>query len=531
MRFHEIMHAAAARGGDRPGVIDGARRLSYGELVAAGQRFAGALAARGIGRGDRVVILLPNGADFLIAVLGVLEVGAVFVPVHPQTKARKLAYILRDTGATALCAPIALASIWRAALVEPGTAVTVAFVTGSGEPSGTATVREVGFADACAGPVLVGDPGHLDLDLAAIIYTSGTTGEPKGVMLAHRNMVAAARSVAAYLALREDDVIGCVLPMCFSYGLYQPFLAALAGATVLIEGGFSFPVKVLGTFALHRVTVFPAVPAIYAALLDLPTLGSFDLSSLRLFTNAAAALPPARIAELRRRLSGAALISMYGQTECKRVSFLDPAEIDRRPGSVGRGIPNQELFFRTPDDRLISLGGPATIPGPEARSASGELVVRGAHVMMGYWRKPAESAAKLREGFTPGERLLLTGDLFRTDADGFLHFVGRTDDIIKSRGEKVSPREVEDVLTEIPGVALTAVIGVPDPLLGEAVKAFIVLAPGAQMGERDVIKHCLQRLENYMVPKHVQFVTTLPMTSSGKVNKSELKQVTTQEDS
>jgi long-chain acyl-CoA synthetase len=514
MLLHELVSAAATRTPSATAIIDGQRRLSYSELIEAAQRFAGALRAANVGRGDRVLLFLPNSADFVIALLGTLIAGAVVVPVHPQTKAVKLAYLLEDTGAIAMCAPAALANIWRTALAgapQIGAVFVVGTIVGAAESDG----RERAWSDAFTAETWTGHPDTIDLDLAAIIYTSGTTGQPKGVMLSHQNMRAAEAAVSQYLTLRHDDMIACVLPMCFSYGLYQPLLAARVGATLLVEGGFTFPTKVLEAMQREGATVFPAVPAIYAALLDLPNLDRFDLSRLRLFTNAAAALPLVHVSALRQRFPAARLLSMYGQTECKRISYLEADEIDRRPGSVGRGIPNQELFLMDDAGELHPLG---------ARPRQGQLVVRGAHVMRGYWRRPEETAAKLREGRYPGERLLLTGDLFRTDDDGYLYFVARTDDIIKSRGEKVSPREVENALFEMPGISQAAVVGVPDPLLGEAVKAFVVRAPEAVMTDKDVIKFCLSRLENYMVPKHVSFVETLPLTASGKVDKSALKQ-------
>ena len=523
MLLSHLVLATTRRLPDKVALIDGGRRLTYAEWVGAAERLAGLLHARGVGRGDRVLLFLPNGAELAIALLAVLQLGAVLVPVHPQTKAGKLAYLLRDTEAVALVAHGSLSGTWQPALAEAANVLAALVVTGL--PNGDiGSLTPLSFEEAVAGAPLAVAAEAIDLDLAAIIYTSGTTGQPKGVMLSHRNMVTAARSVQEYLDLQESDVVGCVLPMCFSYGLYQPFLAAAVGATLLIEASFAFPVKVLETMAREKVTVFPAVPAVYATILGMPeaTLARFDLGSLRLMSNAAAALPLAQLAEIRRRFPAVRFFSMYGQTECKRISYLDPSEVDRRPASVGRGMPNQELFLSGADGQLRS----ARTPGSE-----GELVVRGSHVMVGYWRKPGETAAKLREpppggpaSINPGERLLYTGDLFRTDADGFLHFVARQDDIIKSRGEKVSPREVENVLHELPGVSLAAVVGVPDPMLGEAVKAFIVPSEGTVLEAREVIKFCLSRLENYMVPKHVVFVASLPMTSSGKVNKSELKE-------
>ena len=546
MLLQRLVLATAARTPDRLAIIDGNRRLSYAEVARSAQALARVLRARGVGRGDRVLLFLPNGAELVLAMLAVLEAGAVMVPVHPQTKASQLAYLLRDTEAVGLIAHGSLTASWRAALAEAGVPlralVTSGAVTGAGAgatgeppPGGTAPLT---FEQALAatvgddqGPLADAAGELIDLDLAAIIYTSGTTGQPKGVMLSHRNMQSAAQSVLDYLSLQPSDVIACVLPMCFSYGLYQPFLAGAVGATLLVEGGFTFPVRVLENMQRERATVFPGVPAVYATLLGLPNLERFDLGSLRLMTNAAAALPVAQLQEIRRRFPQVRFFSMYGQTECKRISYLDPDEVDRHPGSVGKGMPNQELFLAAegPGERDQSHGDGAH-PGPldvliSARTpnARGELVIRGSHVMVGYWRKPGETAAKLREGHFPGERLLYSGDIFRTDGEGFLHFVARKDDIIKSRGEKVSPREVENVLHELPGVSLAAVIGVPDPLFGEAVKAFIVPAEGAKLEAKEVIKYCLARLENYMVPKHVAFVEALPMTSSGKVNKSELR--------
>jgi long-chain acyl-CoA synthetase len=198
-------------------------------------------------------------------------------------------------------------------------------------------------------------------------------------------------------------------------------------------------------------------------------------------------------------------------TECKRISYLPPEELDQRPDSVGRGMPNQECWLVDEQGRRLPHG------------SVGELVVRGSHVMRGYWEKPAETAQRLRPGPLPGEQVLHTGDIFRTDAQGWLYFVGRSDDIIKSRGEKVSPREVENAICAIDGVADCAVIGVPDPLLGEAVKAFVALREGAQLSERQVIRHCLATLESFMAPAQVAFVDALPRTDSGKIRKLDLR--------
>jgi len=257
--------------------------------------------------------------------------------------------------------------------------------------------------------------------------------------------------------------------------------------------------------------VLPGVPTLFASLLGLASLARFDLSALRLVTNAAAALPVAHVQRLRELLPQAQLVSMYGMTECIRASYLPPEELDRRPGSVGRGLAHQAHWLV--DDR----GAPI----PDG-AGTGELVVSGPHVMAGYWERSAETAQRLRRG-PDGTHALHTGDLFRRDDEGWLYFVARQDDIIKTRGEKVAPREVENAIYQLPDVTGCAVVGVADAALGAAVKAYVTLKPGCRLSERDVIKHCLDRLENYMAPKFVEFVDELPRTESGKIRHASLR--------
>jgi acyl-CoA synthetase (AMP-forming)/AMP-acid ligase II len=415
--------------------------------------------------------------------------------------------MLNDMEASALVTQAGLRGIWREALAANRTAHSV-IVAGAMDalpercrawPAADERFEAEGREGAT-----------IDQDLAAIIYTSGSTGDPKGVMLTHLNMVSAARSISTYLGLREDDVIVSALPLAFDYGLYQVLMSVLVGATVSTERSFAFPVKVLERMANERVTVFPGVPTMFSLLMNFEGLSKFDLSSLRKITNTAAALSEEHIRKLRAIFPHATLYSMYGLTECKRVTYLPPDQLDIRPTSVGRGMPNEEVWLV--DERGQRLPNGST----------GELVIRGSNVMRGYWRKPLETAERLKPGPIPGEMLLYSGDLFRTDAEGWLYFVARRDDIIKSRGEKVSPREVENALYAIEGVMDAAVVGVPDEVLGQAVKAFVVVKPGHALTERDVIKQCLTRLENFMAPKYVEFVTELPKTDTGKIKKTAL---------
>ncbi len=491
-----LLHAARRRP-DAEALVCGARRVTYAALLDRACRLAWALRRRGVGRGDRMVILAENSVEAVTAFWGGLLAGAVMVPVNPQTKAAKLAWLLSDCGAAALVADARLAPVFTPAIAD-ATALKTVLV--AGDPTFDAALEAESGAEP---PNRLG----LDIDLAALVYTSGSRGEPKGVMLSHRNMLTAAASVGQYLGLTADDTILCALPLAFDYGLYQMILSARYGARLVLERGVSLPSELMKRIAAERVTVVPVVPTIAALLAQLRDVSAWDRSSVRTVTNTAAALPAKHIASLRALFPAARIFAMYGLTECKRCTYLPPEDLDRKPGSVGVAIPNTELW-------LIGEHGERLGPGQV-----GQLVIRGATVMQGYWNKPEDTARKLHPGPLPGERVLHTGDLCRLDEDGYLYFVGRMDDIIKSRGEKVAPVEVEAALLSIPGVREAAVIGVPDPLLGEAVKAFVVADDGVRLNEAALRRACADRLESHMVPQRIELVPTLPRTDSGKIRK------------
>ena len=305
-------------------------------------------------------------------------------------------------------------------------------------------------------------------DLAAIVYTSGSTGAPKGAAFQHRGLRFAARAIAGYLGLTGEDRILSALPLSHIYGLSQLLVAVRSAATLVLEQGVAFPGRLVTALERERISVLPGVPTLWQVLLGLQGLRERELGGLRVLTNAGAALPPARVAEVRRLFPRARLFAMYGQTECNRVCWLAPEELDARPASVGVPLPGTDVWIEDGAGRRVAPG------------ETGELVVRGPHVMQGYWNDPVASARKLRPGRRPSERVLRTGDLFRTDADGYLHFVARGDDIIKCRGEKVAPAEVEAALLRCAGVREAAVVGVEDELLGQAVVAHVSGLPGAR---------------------------------------------------
>lgn len=508
MLIHELLSRQAQRRPDKTALVCGAARLSYATLDTQANRLAQALRGAGVARGDRVALHLPNSPVAVAGLYAALKAGAAFVLINPSTKPDKLLYILRDSGAAALLAtPSTLPPDFLRRLPAEAPSLKL-LVSANGEPAAPPGLPCWRYSDIQQQfPASPPPCRAIDLDLACLIYTSGSTGEPKGVMSCHDNIHFAARSIIRALGNVEDDILINVLPLAFDYGLYQLLMSVQFGGTLVLENSFAFPARVLERIEQERVTGLPGVPTLYAMLLSMD-LSPFDLSSLRYLTNTAAALPVDHILRLRACFPHARLFSMYGLTETKRTLILPPEHLDAHPGSVGLAIPGTEVWLE--DDSGRRLG-----PGE-----TGELVVRGRHVMRGYWRSPELSAARFRPGPLPGERLCYTGDLFRTDHEGFFYFVARKDDIIKSRGEKVAPKEVEAVLYQLPGVTEAAVIGVPDPILGQAIKAILVAHPPPTAAE--VIAHCRTRLEEFMVPQHVEFLPALPHTPSGKIARKEL---------
>ena len=512
MQVESFLELSAARFPDKTALVCNGRRFTYGDLETRANRLAVSLMAGGVERGDRVAIYLENSAEAVISIFAILKAGAVFLVVNPTTKSDKASYILNNCRATGLITDRSKLGALSDALVNTPHLRGVWVAHSMPAADFATTKRLFNLTDVLENDKLsVAPPAKqcIDIDLAALIYTSGSTGRPKGVMLTHLNIVSAATSITTYLENRPDDIILSVLPLSFDYGLYQVLMAFKVGGTVVLERSFTYPYRIIELLNQEHVTGFPIVPTISAVLLQLD-LSALRFPELRYITNTAAALPTDHIRRLRDLFPDVKIFSMYGLTECKRVSYLPPDQIDVRPTSVGRGMPNEEVYVVDDTGRRVPAG------------TVGELVVRGSNVMKGYWELPEETDRMLKPGPLPGEKVLHTGDLFRMDEEGYLYFVGRKDDIIKTRGEKVSPREVEDVLHAMPGVAEAAVIGVPDDILGEAIKAVVRPQEGVSLTAEEVIRWCSLKLENFMVPKFVDFQGELPKTSTGKISKREL---------
>jgi acyl-CoA synthetase (AMP-forming)/AMP-acid ligase II len=538
MLVQDFLQRSAATRPDKTALVCGGQRYSYAELNSRAERLARALRNLGVKRGDRVGLWLNNSVELVVGIFGILKADGVFVSLSRLMKPEKAASLLKDCEAVALITDGRAIGQGVGERVREGVASVKNLIVVGGRARGVVNGHgEVcDFEELSAGggeeirnskleirnsklenassPQLSsplereGISKNIDLDLACLIYTSGTTGESKGVMCDHSNVVFVTQSIVEYLKNSEQDITMCVLPLSFSYGLYQLTAMFAVGGTLVLEQSFAFPDLVLEQMAKERVTGFAGVPTIYSMLLSMD-LSKVELSSLRYLTNAAAGLPVDHVKRLRQTFPKVDLYLMHGLTEVARTMYLPPSQTDARPESSGIPIPGTELWIEDDEGRRLPPG------------QVGELVARGRNVMRGYWNALEMTARRFRPGPLIGERVCHTGDLFRMDEEGYFYFVSRKDDLIKCRGEKVAPREVENVLYRMNGVLEAAVIGVPDPVMGQVVKAFIV-APGASLSEVDVISHCKANLEEFMVPRLVEFRAELPKTSSGKIRKVEL---------
>lgn len=517
MLVHEFLEKSAEKTPEKTALICRDRRLTYSQIEESANRLAHALRDLGLDRHERVGIYLDPSVEAVVSIFAALKAGGVFIVINPQVKAHKASYILNDCQVKVL---VSDAGHLREISGElAGCPHLKAMILTDYEEAGEEWLRSrEGLRFESYRRIMDGFPAGrperrcIDIDLASLIYTSGSTAQPKGVMMTHLNMVSAATSIIEYLENVPEDIILNVLPLSFDYGLYQVLMAMKFGGTLVQERSFLYPYETIDLLIKEKVTGFPIVPTIAAILFKMKHLERYDFPSLRYISNTAQALPPRYIEELRRIFPTAGIYSMYGLTECKRVSYMPPGEVERRPTSVGKAMPNCEAYI------VDEAGNKVEDPG-----VAGELVVRGANVMKGYWNLPEETERVLKDGPLPGEKVLNTGDLFRMDEEGFLYFVARKDDILKVAGERVSPKEIESVLHGIEGVNEAAVIGVEDEILGMAIKAFVVPDKGAVLKEKDILRYCSKNMENYMMPKYVEIRENLPRSSHGKVDKKALK--------
>ncbi len=505
--IHALLEQSADEHGDALALEHGDVVLTYGEVETQANRVAARLRELGVARGDRVGLLADNGRAYVEGYFGVLKAGACCVALNGANKARTTTALLADSGAVGLVTMAGRVARDLPEIVHgaPGLRFVV---TDRADPRWDlpAAVRVLRADDvAAASPVRVASDAGLD-DLCVILYTSGSTGLPRGVTLLHRNLAANTRQILAYLHLTPDDSVLSVLPFHYSFGNSLLLTHFAVGGRVVVDNRFTYPSVVVDTLERSRVSGFSGVPSTYAILAAKTDFLRRGWPDLRYLTQAGGGMTAA----LTRRLldempAHVRLFVMYGQTEASaRLSYVPPERLREKLGSIGIGIPGVTLTVRDEDGRECAPG------------EVGEVVASGENIMQGYWNDPAETALVLKADG------LHTGDLGRKDEDGFIFLVDRIKNMIKVGANRVSPREIEDVIAEVTGVAEVCVAGVPDELLGEAVEAFVVVTPGADVSAEAVLAHCREYLAVYKVPRGVHFRETLPKSAAGKVLRSEL---------
>ena len=512
---------AALRTPDAVALRTRTEQVPYAVLAQLIQRVAQGLCGLGLQKQDRVAIYLPKRVETVATCFGTSLAGGVFVPVNPLLKAPQVGHILRDSGATVL-----LTSADRLADL-------------SHEVSQASSIRHIVIVgadqrpDRLAGAIesllwqdlLDGAAGRthrvIDRDIVSILYTSGSTGRPKGVVLSHANMVTGARSVAEYLENRPDDRLLAVLPFSFDYGFSQLTTAFLVGASVTLIDHL-FAKDVISAVERDRITGLAAVPPLWIQLADLAWPRGIT-EHLRYITNSGGRMPRATLEKLRAALPATRPFLMYGLTEAFRGTYLPPDQLDRRPDSIGQAIPNAEIVVVRPDGSACAPNEP------------GELVQRGSLVALGYWNDPAKTAERFKPAPGQQSELPLTemavwsGDTVRMDDDGFLYFVGRRDEMIKSSGYRISPTEVEEVVYASGKVSDAVAVGAPHPALGEAI--VLVAAPPSPenpaaavawdptLATAALLDHCRAQMPGYMVPARIEWLEVLPRNPNGKFDR------------
>lgn len=509
--FHDLLSSTALVLNDSPALTYKAETVSYGETWRRVQAEATQLQELGIRRGDRVAIYLEKRLENIFAMFATSVAQGIFVPINPVLKPHQVGHILTDSGARFLVTT-------ADRLAQLGSALTASQVEHVIVPGGVPAQSPEGmrvheWADATIAHS-EGPSGVVDQDPAAILYTSGSTGKPKGVVLSHRNLIVGAESVSSYLGNTSNDVILSVLPLSFDAGLSQVTTAFAVGAHCVLMN-YLLPQDVPRLCAQHGVTGLTCVPPLWLQLLEVSWPDDVT-ERVRYFANTGGRMPSTVLDRLRNTFTKASPFLMYGLTEAFRSTYLDPAEVDRRPGSIGKAIPNAEILVLRPD-------GTACEPGEE-----GELVHRGPLVALGYWNDPVRTAERYRLLAGPGDEwrtpdiVVWSGDTVRADEDGFLYFVGRTDDMIKTSGYRVSPTEIEEAAYSTGLVRDAVAVGIDDPALGERI--VLIATPAAASLDLTELRAALrQRLPLYMVPVQIEVLDQLPRSPNGKFDRTRIK--------
>ncbi len=512
--LHNLLMVSTQQTPDALALIHKGTEYSYAQFTERVTQQASALIASGLLKQQRVAIYLPKQPETASMILAVSMAGGVFVPINPALKAAQVCHILLDCDTQILVTSRNRLSSLSPVLKQCKKLQTVILVDDNGEnPEGTAP-QILDWKTFLNQANSANFSNTIDTDMAAILYTSGSTGKPKGVVLSHLNMVAGAKSVASYLGNHSEDRLLAALPFSFDYGLSQLTTALVSGACcVLME--YLLPRDVIRTMEKHRITGLAAVPPLWIQLSQLDWPQSIN-EHLRYFTNSGGKMPQATLSALRKRVPNAQPYLMYGLTEAFRSTYLPPDQIDKRPDSIGKAIPNAEILVVRPD-------GTTCQPGE-----SGELVHRGSLVALGYWNDADKTAERFKPsptqltGLPMTEIAVWSGDTVSMDDEGFLYFVGRQDEMIKTSGYRVSPTEVEEVIYAS-GLAREAVVlGITHPLLGQAIVVAAAAVEGGSLDSGEIINYCRREMPTFMVPAHIAEFDTLPRNPNGKIDRNSL---------
>ncbi|MBA2954228.1 acyl-CoA ligase (AMP-forming), exosortase A system-associated [Nocardioides sp. MAH-18] len=515
IHLHDLLSEQAHRRGEAPALTFRETTLGYGAVNDASRELAGGLLDLGVDRGDRIGIWLDKRIETVVSIFASSMAGAVFVPVNPVLKPDQVSYILDDCDVRVLVTTRQRWAQLRVQAEELTALRDVVLVDGADEDDelqGRVVPHSYAGLQASGRASQRGLPTHgVDLDMAAILYTSGSTGRPKGVVLSHRNLLVGAESVSSYLDNRPDDVILAALPLSFDAGLSQVTTAFASGAHVVLVN-YLLARDVVRLCAKHQVTGLTCVPPLWIQLVG-ETWPEEATRSLRYFANTGGRMPASTLARLRETFPEARPFLMYGLTEAFRSTYLDPDEVDRRPDSIGRSIPNAEVLVLKPD-------GSQCAPGEE-----GELVHRGPLVALGYWNDPERTAQRFKPYPSPApswrapEIAVWSGDTVVSDEDGFLYFVGRSDDMIKTSGYRVSPTEVEEAAYSTSLVRDAVALGVEDPVLGQRIVLVVTAAAGADLDPSALDRELRARLPLFMVPSDIRVVAEVPRSPNGKFDR------------
>ncbi len=513
IRLHDLVERAAARSPEAPALTYKDETLTYGRLAEAVASLAGGLAGLGLRRGERVAIYLDKRIETVTSVFATSAAGGVFVPVNPLLRAKQVGYILNDCTVRVLVTSADRFELLRAELAECK-ALEHVILVGADASESTAHYTVHGWAAVASGAVAP-ELRTIDADMAAIFYTSGSTGKPKGVVLSHRNLIVGGESVSSYLHNRPDDVILAALPLSFDAGFSQLTTAFTVGAHVVLLN-YLLPSDVVKLCAQHRVTGLTCVPPLWIQIAE-QTWPEEATRHLRYFANTGGRMPRATLTRLREIFPQALPYLMYGLTEAFRSTYLDPSEVDKRPDSIGKAIPNAEILVVRPD-------GTECDPGEE-----GELVHRGALVSLGYWNDPERTAERFRpapgreSGLCLPELAVWSGDAVVRDEEGFLYFVGRRDEMIKTSGYRVSPSEIEEAAYDTGLVRDAVALGVDDPTLGQAILLVVSPADASSFDAAALTAQLRRTLPLYMVPREIAVRPSLPRSPNGKFDRTLLR--------